>query len=69
MKPQSPCQGCEERAVGCHTTCERYAEYREAFEKWRDTVNGERQKEARADSFRKATAWRVMRHKEKGGKI
>lgn len=26
---QSPCKDCEARAVGCHGTCERYAEYRE----------------------------------------
>ncbi|MBR0302674.1 MAG: hypothetical protein IJQ80_02380 [Clostridia bacterium] len=66
MKPQSPCRGCEEREGGCHATCERYAEYRESFEKWRDTVNEERQKEVQADIFRKVTAWRVIRHKEKG---
>lgn len=25
------CQGCTERVVGCHGTCEKYAEYRQAL--------------------------------------
>ena len=28
MKPKAPCKGCEERALGCHSTCERYKEFR-----------------------------------------
>lgn len=23
-----PCKGCEDRFVGCHSTCDRYKEYR-----------------------------------------
>ena len=26
MKP--PCKGCEDRAVGCHSGCERYKQYK-----------------------------------------
>ena len=26
---QGPCQGCERREVGCHSSCEEYKEYRE----------------------------------------
>ena len=26
MKP--PCKGCEDRAVGCHGSCERYKQYK-----------------------------------------
>lgn len=25
----SPCYGCDERVVGCHSSCERYKEYHE----------------------------------------
>lgn len=32
MKP--PCKGCEDRKVGCHATCERYAEYRAVIGKY-----------------------------------
>lgn len=28
MMIQAPCKGCEERQVGCHSTCEKYAEYK-----------------------------------------
>ena len=27
-----PCQRCAERAPGCHSTCQRYAEYRNRFD-------------------------------------
>lgn len=28
MMIQAPCKDCEERQVGCHSTCEKYAEYK-----------------------------------------
>lgn len=28
MKIQSPCQGCAQRAMSCHATCEKYMQYR-----------------------------------------
>ena len=28
MKPKAPCQGCTDRALGCHSTCEKYKEFR-----------------------------------------
>ena len=27
-RPQSPCKGCENRYVGCHSTCEDYLDFR-----------------------------------------
>ena len=29
---EAPCKDCAERTMGCHGTCARYAEYREAFD-------------------------------------
>lgn len=29
---RTPCKGCEDRKVGCHSNCERYAECRAAIE-------------------------------------
>lgn len=43
----SPCQGCTRRAIGCHSNCEEYAEYREAMEK----LNAVRQ------NFHKGRIW------------
>lgn len=69
MKPNSPCMKCEERGVGCHAACERYSYYRSELDKWRDIVNGAKREEARADGFRKATALRVKKYREKGGRL
>lgn len=29
----APCKTCKERKVGCHSVCERYAEYREIVDR------------------------------------
>ena len=34
MKPVAPCRGCEERYLGCHDQCKRYAAYKKAAEEW-----------------------------------
>ena len=27
-KPKAPCRGCEEREIGCHSTCKAYTDFR-----------------------------------------
>lgn len=29
---QAPCKGCNEREVGCHMSCEKYSEYKGAWD-------------------------------------
>lgn len=43
MENQKGCKGCEERHVGCHSTCEIYKAYREELDK---------EKEARVQAFK-----------------
>jgi hypothetical protein len=46
----SPCYGCEDRQVGCHGSCERYAKYhkenRASFAEIANAYKGERIAEA-----------------------
>ena len=35
---QAPCKDCPDRAVGCHGTCEKYAEYKEACKMQKQTL-------------------------------
>lgn len=51
MKPQSPCLGCKERAVGCHADCPRYAEYRNELDDWKQNVLEQIKAEKLADSY------------------
>ena len=30
MKPEAPCRECEKRAIGCHGSCQAYADYKKA---------------------------------------
>lgn len=32
MKPKAPCKGCTERHRKCHSSCEKYIEYRKAVD-------------------------------------
>lgn len=29
-RPKSPCYGCEDRKVGCHSVCDKYIQFHEA---------------------------------------
>lgn len=31
MATKPPCKGCDERQIGCHSTCERYKAFRAAL--------------------------------------
>lgn len=54
---KSPCHKCKEREVGCHSTCEKYAEFRQRL----DEIN-EREREAKyaGQLFGKATRSQKM---------
>lgn len=36
-----PCKGCEDRCIGCHSTCGDYKEYKAALEARREQVVAE----------------------------
>lgn len=37
----SPCKDCEDRCIGCHTTCGDYAEYKQTLERNRAEINAQ----------------------------
>lgn len=43
----SGCKGCTERTLGCHSKCQRYAEYRKQI----DRLNKYRRNEKRCDAL------------------
>ena len=44
---KSPCMVCEERVIGCHVNCDKYAEFRAK----RDAITRERRKETEDNLF------------------
>lgn len=44
---KSPCMVCEERAVGCHVACEKYAEFRRK----REAINENRKRDVEDNTF------------------
>ena len=65
MRP--PCRDCQERCVGCHDSCSRYAEYRAE----RDRLLEEKRlrvdvREARRAAFEKCERPWLMKRKRSG---
>lgn len=56
MRKKFPCLGCEERTLGCHGGCEKYAEAQKSVREEKDA----RWREYEADSYRR---WIVVRNK------
>lgn len=54
----SPCKDCEERHIGCHSECERYADYRKRIDAQRATIQENLGKEYQADDHVRDTARR-----------
>lgn len=46
MKRRPPCKGCEDRFIGCHTECSRFAAYREKVDQEKAAILKEKEKEA-----------------------
>lgn len=44
VRTQTPCKDCKERALGCHSKCEKYAKFKESLAKLA----------AQKDAYRKA---------------
>ena len=36
--PNGPCRDCKSRAVGCHSTCEKYKRFKKEMEEYNDTI-------------------------------
>ena len=36
MRPQAPCKDCENRHMGCHSSCQLYFDYKERNDKRRE---------------------------------
>ena len=34
----APCKGCEDREIGCHSHCDRYAEFRKVVDEKREMI-------------------------------
>lgn len=32
--PEAPCYGCTERSISCHSSCDKYKQYRECRKDW-----------------------------------
>lgn len=40
----SPCKGCKDRIVGCHSNCKKYIEWRKELDKAQENKNRSRYK-------------------------
>lgn len=57
------CHDCQEREVGCHSTCKKYIEENEQYLKERDRIKNEKYKESAILGAIIDSKRRVMRHR------
>ena len=50
-RQNSPCYGCEDRHVGCHVDCAKYAEYRNNSDAYKELVYSNKGKYVDATRF------------------
>lgn len=64
--PNAPCKECEERQVGCHSTCELYKEFRQKLdERNRKIEDGKRKR----DDVESVLDRHIVKSRYFGGKI
>lgn len=51
MAKDMGCYQCRERKAGCHSTCERYKEWKAKHDERQASIRAQRDEENRADSF------------------
>lgn len=61
MKNKYPCLGCEDRVLGCHDRCEKYAQVKKEIQE----EKVERWREHEADSYRRGVVVRNKAYKIK----
>lgn len=61
--PDSPCRRCNDRQVGCHGKCERYAEYRKSRDEYAALVRKHNRKREEEVSYWKDFDKRIRRNK------
>lgn len=64
MMPASPCKGCEERQLHCHSGCERYREYRSQLEKNKAEQHAKVEENAFMYDIKKSVARRYDRRRK-----
>lgn len=58
-----PCKDCDERSVGCHSTCVRYKDWRKRKDVEHDFILEAKLKEADIHRYKKEAVKRIMKHK------
>ena len=62
-KPKAPCKDCANRVLGCHGTCERYAEYKTGIAEEKERVKAAYSGESLAENYTIKTILRIQRNK------
>ena len=66
MSVTAPCKGCEDRYVGCHSTCGKYLEYRNVITKEKELVNSKKSVVSEAYGFKRDQIEKYLRKQGRG---
>lgn len=66
MATDSPCKDCSERSYNCHSSCERYRQYKDKLEETRAKINAYNAEVAFGKSVKRRVAKRHSKHSKEG---
>lgn len=71
-EPLSPCKDCNNRFLGCHSSCERYLDYKSEHDKFKQKVFAAKEEdwalnEVEQKRFEKWEKFKVRNEKQRGG--
>ena len=63
---KSPCEGCTDRAIGCHGTCQKYTDWKDDWLKERKVQNSAYNADKAVNDFLAKTAYRMKKENKNG---
>lgn len=57
----APCKGCNDRQVGCHSTCENYQNFKKKDAEEKEALRNEKEKRFASYDFRRKQVEKAMR--------
>lgn len=65
MTTDSPCRNCTERSYNCHSSCERYRQYKDKLEETRAKINAHNAEVAFGKSVKRRVVKRYDKRRDK----
>lgn len=57
----APCKDCTERHFKCHSQCEKYTEWRKAYDEWKEMTDANKETYKSFEKYERARNYRIYK--------